>query len=254
MDYTDEQLQRYSRNILLQEIGDTGQQRLLASRVLIVGLGGLGSPVAYYLAAAGIGTIGLIDGEQVETSNLQRQIIHLTPDIGKPKTTSARQKINALNPDTRVIIHPDPLDPANALPIITDYDFIVEATDNFTAKYLVNDTCILAAKPFSTAGINRFNGQTLTRVPGAACYRCLFPAPPSPDDTPTCSRAGILGAVAGILGAIQAAETIKIITGAGTPLTNRLLLVDAKTMNFKTVKIKKTPACPACGNHQHQTP
>jgi molybdopterin/thiamine biosynthesis adenylyltransferase len=249
MDFTDEQAERYSRHILLREVGVEGQERIRDGRVLVVGAGGLGAPVALYLAAAGVGQIGIVDGDVVELSNLQRQIIHFTPDVGKPKTRSAREKLRRLNPEARVVTYRTFLAPGNAREIIEGYDFVVEGTDNFPAKYLVNDTCVAAARPFSTGGILHFTGQTLTHVPGAACYRCLFPAPPPPDAAPSCSRGGVLGAVAGMLGTIQAAEALKYLTGAGELLVNRLLLFDARTMEFRNIKTRRAACCPACGNH-----
>jgi molybdopterin/thiamine biosynthesis adenylyltransferase len=249
MDFTEAQIERYSRHILLQEVGAAGQARIRDGKVLVVGAGGLGSPVALYLAAAGVGTIGLVDGEVVETSNLQRQVIHFTRDVGKLKVRSAKEKMNRLNPDARVVTYPTRLSATNAAEIIREYDFVVDGTDNFAAKYLVNDACVLADKPFSIGGIARFEGQTMTRLPGTACYRCLFPVAPPPGSVPGCSRAGVLGAVAGMLGTIQAAEVLKYLAGAGEPLANRLLLFDARTMTFKNIKTRRASRCPACGDH-----
>jgi molybdopterin/thiamine biosynthesis adenylyltransferase len=249
MDFTEEQIVRYSRHILLQDVGVEGQEKISNGKVLVVGAGGLGAPVALYLAAAGVGTIGLIDGDTVDLSNLQRQVIHFTQDVGRPKVVSAKEKINQLNPDVTVITHQALLTAENVQSIIKDYDFVVDGTDNFPVKFLINDACVMAGKPFSHGGILRFNGQTFTYVRGAACYRCLFHAPPPPNAVPTCSQAGVLGAVAGMLGTIQAAETLKYLTGVGDLLTNRLLSFNAKTMEFRTVKTKHSHTCPVCGLH-----
>jgi molybdopterin/thiamine biosynthesis adenylyltransferase len=249
MDFTEEQIYRYSRHILLQDVGVEGQEKISNGKVLITGVGGLGAPVAFYLAAAGVGTIGIIDGDTVDLSNLQRQIIHFTQDVGKPKVVSAKEKMNMLNPDVNVVAYHALLTSANAAEIVKDYDFVVDGTDNFPVKFLINDACVLSGKPFSHGGILRFEGQTLTYVPGSACYRCLFHSPPPPDAVPTCSQAGVLGAVAGMLGTIQAAEVLKYLTGTGELLTDRLLAFNAKTMTFRTVKTKPSDRCPVCGSH-----
>jgi molybdopterin/thiamine biosynthesis adenylyltransferase len=249
MDFTEDQIVRYSRHILLQDVGVEGQEKISNGKVLVVGAGGLGAPVAFYLAAAGVGTIGIIDGDVVDLSNLQRQIIHFTADVNKPKVLSAKEKINQLNPDVNVITYQTLLTSENALEIINDYDFIVDGTDNFPVKILINDACVIAGKPFSHGGILRFDGQTLTYAPGSACYRCLFHSPPPPNAVPTCSQAGVLGAVAGMLGTIQAAEALKYLTGVGELLTNRLLSFNAKTMEFRTVKTRRSEKCPVCGEH-----
>ena len=199
MDFSEDRILRYSRHILLQDIGVEGQEKIAAGRVLIVGAGGLGAPAAFYLAAAGVGTIGIIDGDTVDLSNLQRQIIHFTDDVGRPKVESAREKLNRLNPDVNVVTYRALFTAANAFEILGDYDFVVDGTDNFPAKFLVNDACVLAGKAFSHGGILRFDGQTFTHSPGSACYRCLFHSPPPPGSVPTCSQAGVLGAVAGML-------------------------------------------------------
>jgi molybdopterin/thiamine biosynthesis adenylyltransferase len=247
MEFTEEQLERYSRHIILQDVGVEGQQKIREGRVLIVGAGGLGAPAALYLAAAGVGTLGLVDADAVELSNLQRQVIHFTPDVGKPKVISAQEKIQAINPDVEVIVYRQRAVAANIAGMIKDYDFILDGTDNFPAKFLVNDACVLARKPFSHGGILRFDGQTLTYVPGSACYRCVFENPPPLNAVPSCSQAGILGAVAGMLGTIQAAEALKYLIGSGELLTNRLLIFNALAMSFRTVTIKKNPRCPVCG-------
>ena len=248
-DFTEEELQRYSRHILLQDVGVEGQEKIHSGKVLVVGAGGLGSPVALYLAAAGVGTIGIVDGDVVDLSNLQRQIIHFTPDVGRPKVESAKEKIEQLNPNVKVITHKEFLMADNALDIVKDYDFVVDATDNFPVKFLINDACVMAGKPFSHGGILRFEGQTFTHLPGTACYRCLFPAPPPANAVPTCSQAGVLGAIAGMLGTIQAAEVLKYLTGVGELLTDRLLSFNARTMNFRTIKTKRHDGCPLCGSH-----
>ena len=243
MKFTEEQLNRYKRNIMLQDVGVEGQEKICNGKVLVVGNGGLGSPVALYLAAAGVGTIGLIDGDTVDLSNLQRQIIHFTADLNKPKVFSAKEKINQLNPDVKVITHYTRLTSDNAFDFIKDYDFIVDGTDNSASKFLINDACVFAGKPFSHGGVLGFEGQTMTYVPGSACYRCLFQTPP-----PAWAVAGILGAVAGMLGTIQAAEAIKFLTGAGELLTNKLLSFNAKTMQFRTIRINRPENCPVCGS------
>jgi molybdopterin/thiamine biosynthesis adenylyltransferase len=234
---------------LLQEVSVDGQEKISNGKVLIVGVGGLGAAVAFYLTAAGVGTIGIIDGDVVDLSNLQRQIIHFTPDVNKPKVLSAKEKINQLNPDVHVITYHALLTSENAMEIIKDYDFIVDGTDNFAAKFLINDACVIAEKPFSHGGILRFEGQAFTYLPKTACYRCLFHSPPPPNAIPTCSQAGVLGSVAGMLGTIQATETLKYLTGAGELLTNKLLSFSAKTMEFKTMKTKRSEKCPVCGQH-----
>jgi molybdopterin/thiamine biosynthesis adenylyltransferase len=249
MSLRDDQIDRYSRHIILQDVGGKGQEKILAAKVLIIGTGGLGAPAALYLAAAGVGTLGLIDGDVVDMSNLQRQVIHFTPDVGKPKVVSAQEKINAINPDVTVITYQDVVHSGNILDIIKDYDFILDGTDNFSAKFLINDACVMAKKPFSHGGILRFDGQALTYVPGEACYRCVFHSPPPKNAVPTCSQAGVLGAIAGMLGTIQAAEVLKYITGVGDLLTNRMLIFNAKTMNFRTAKVKRNPNCQVCGDH-----
>lgn len=249
MDFSESQLERYSRHILLQDVGIEGQEKILSSRVLVIGAGGLGSPIALYLAAAGVGTIGIADFDRVDLTNLQRQVIHFTADIGKPKVRSAKEKMLAINPDIRVNAIDEFLDSGNIASLIRDYDFIVDGTDNFASKFLINDACVLERKPFSHGGILRFDGQTMTIKPGkTACYRCVFTAPPPAGSVPSCSQAGVLGSVAGMLGTIQATEALKFITGAGNPLYNQLLIFEAKNMNFRKVKVKKNPDCPVCGN------
>ena len=238
MTLSEEQIERYSRHIILQDVGGEGQEKILNSKVLIIGTGGLGAPAALYLAAAGVGNLGIIDSDVVDLSNLQRQVIHFTPDVGKPKVESAKEKIAEINPDVNVTAIHDLFRADNALDIIKDYDFIIDGTDNFSAKFLINDACVMGEKPFSHGGILRFDGQTMTYVPGSASYRCVFNGPPPPNSVPTCSQAGVFGAIAGMLGTIQAAEALKYIIGKGDLLTNRLLIFDALKMNFRTVNVK----------------
>jgi adenylyltransferase/sulfurtransferase len=253
MQMTEDQIRRYSRHILLKDVGGVGQQKLLDSSVLVVGAGGLGSPVSLYLAAAGVGRIGLVDADTVELSNLQRQIAHWTDDLDRPKVESAARKLEQLNPDVEVVVHRQRLDAENALTLIRDYDVVVEGTDNFPTKFLVNDACVFAGKPFSQGGILRFQGQTMTHLPGSACYRCAYPYPPPKGAVPTCSEAGVLGAIAGMLGTMQAAEVLKVLLDLGSPLANRLLFFDARTMEFRTVSLKRNPRCPVCGEEPEIT-
>lgn len=249
IDLTEDQIERYSRHILLQDVGLEGQEKILNAKVLIIGAGGLGAPAAMYLAAAGVGTIGIVDGDKVDLSNLQRQIIHFTKDVGKPKVESAKEKMQAINPDIKVNAINTFLYSGNIENIIKDYDFIIDGTDNFPVKFLINDACVRQNKAFSHGGILRFRGQTFTHVPGSACYRCMFKEPPPVGAVPTCSQAGVLGAIAGMLGTIQAAEALKYILGVGKLLTNRLLTFDAKTMDFRTIPVKQRDSCPICGSH-----
>ncbi len=250
MDFTDEQIERYSRQIILSEVGGKGQEKLFQSKVLIIGCGGLGSPAAYYLAAAGVGKIGLVDSDKVELNNLQRQILHFTNDVGRPKVESAKEKLIAINPDVEIVTYELRINSQNIMDIIKDYDFIIDGSDNFPTRYLVNDACILANKPFSHAGILKFDGQTITIIPKEGpCYRCLFPEPPPPGMVPSCQQAGIIGGVAGILGTIQATEAIKYILGTGELLVGKLLIFNALEMNFRKLKIKRNPNCPVCGDN-----
>jgi len=243
----DDQIERYSRHIILSDVGGKGQEKILQARILVIGAGGLGAPIALYLAAAGVGTLGIVDGDCVDITNLQRQVIHFTPDIGKPKVESATEKIRAINPDVTVIPIHDMVHSGNIRSLIRDYDMVVDGTDNFAAKFLINDACVMEKKPFSHGGILRFDGQTMTVVPGqSACYRCVFKAPPPKNAVPTCSQAGVLGAVAGMLGTIQAAEVLKWITGVGDLLTDRLLTFNAKTMAFRQVAVRRQATCPIC--------
>lgn len=248
--FTEDQIERYSRHIILKEVGGKGQQKLLDGKVLIIGAGGLGSPIALYLAAAGVGTIGIADADVVELSNLQRQIAHQTKDIGAPKVLSARDKMEAMNPDVRVNTYHTWINSNNILDIIDGYDFVIDGTDNFAAKFLINDACVLAGKPYSHGGILHFVGQTLTFIPGqSACYRCIFPAPPPKDAIPTCSQAGVLGVLPGVIGMMQATEALKYLLGIGELLTGRLLIYDALAMTFRTVKVRQNPHCPICGEN-----
>lgn len=244
-----EQSRRYSRHLLLDGFGLEGQQRLLDARVLIVGMGGLGSPIALYLAAAGVGTLGLVDGDTVSLTNLQRQIIHGTPDVGRSKVDSAAESIIRVNPEVKVEKHELFLNEDNALDIIRDYDFVVEGSDNFSAKYLVNDACVMLGKPFCIGGINRYAGQVMTHRPGTACYRCLFPEPPAREDVETCAMVGVLGTIAGMLGTVQATEVVKCIVGVGEPLYNQLLTFDALSMQWNKLSFQHNEDCPLCGSH-----
>ena len=251
MAFTNEQLERYSRHIILKEVGVKGQIKLLNAKVLIIGAGGLGAPAALYLAAAGVGTIGIVDADEVDLSNLQRQVIHATADIGKPKVQSAKESMEAINPDVKVVTYHKFITSENILDIIADYDFIIDGTDNFPAKFLINDACVMAKKPFSHAGIIRFQGQLMTYVPGEGpCYRCVFKNPPPKDAVPTCKQAGVVGAMGGVIGSLQAMEAIKYIVGSGDLLTGYLLTYDALKMTFRKVPLPKhTEDCPVCGTH-----
>ena len=250
MAFSNEQLERYSRHIILKEVGVKGQKKLLNAKVLIIGAGGLGAPAALYLAAAGVGTIGIADADEVDLSNLQRQVIHTTPDIGKPKVESARETMEAINPDVKVVTYHDFIAADNIMDIIADYDFILDGTDNFPAKFLINDACVMASKPFCHAGIIRFQGQLMTYVPGQGpCYRCVFKNPPPKDAVPTCKQAGVIGAMAGVIGCLQAMEAIKYITGAGDLLTGYLLTYDALKMDFRKIRLPgRDVHCGVCGD------
>jgi molybdopterin/thiamine biosynthesis adenylyltransferase/rhodanese-related sulfurtransferase len=247
---TTDDLSRYSRHLILPEVGMEGQRKLKAARVLCVGTGGLGSPLALYLAAAGIGTLGLVDFDLVDASNLQRQIIHSTKDIGRKKLDSAAEKLTALNPALNVIKHETMLSSANALEIIKDYDIVADGTDNFPTRYLVNDACVLLGKPNAYGSIFRFEGQaSVFGTEEGPCYRCLYPEPPPPGLVPSCAEGGVLGILPGLVGVIQATEVIKLILGKGNPLIGRLLLVDALSMRFRELKLRKNPECPVCGEN-----
>ncbi len=245
-----EELARYSRHIILPEVGLEGQQKLKAARVLCIGTGGLGSPLAFYLAAAGIGTLGLVDFDVVDASNLQRQIIHSTQDIGRSKLDSAEDKLKALNPYLNVVKYETRLCSANALEIFRDFDIVADGTDNFPTRYLVNDACVLSRKPNVYGSIFRFEGQaSVFGTEEGPCYRCLYPEPPPPGLVPSCAEGGVLGILPGLVGIIQATEVIKLILGNGESLVGRLLLVDALNMRFREMKLRKDPECPVCGNN-----
>jgi molybdopterin/thiamine biosynthesis adenylyltransferase len=244
-----EQVKRYSRHIIMNDVGSSGQRKLMQSKALIIGAGGLGSPAAVYLALAGVGTIGLVDFDIVELSNLQRQILHHTPDVGRPKLESARDNLKAYNPDVKVVLHEARLESDNALDIIGQYDLVINGADNFATRYLVNDACYLLKRPLVDGSILIFDGQTTVFMPGEGCYRCLFPSPPPPGAVPNCAEAGVLGALTGLVGSIQATEALKIFLGIGQSLSSRLLLIDALSMTFREVKLKRNPECPLCGDN-----
>jgi adenylyltransferase/sulfurtransferase len=245
---TTRERQRYSRHLLLPEVGEEGQRRLKAARVLCVGAGGLGSPAALYLAAAGVGTLGLVDFDVVDVSNLQRQIIHGTPDVGRSKLESAESRIAALNPEVRVETFDAHFSVANAKALVEAFDVIVDGTDNFPARYLVNDACVMYGRPNAWGSIFRFEGQaSVFAAPGGPCYRCLHPEPPPPGLVPSCAEAGVLGVLPGIIGTIQATEALKLILGIGEPLIGRFLVYDALKMRFRDLKLPKDPDCPVCG-------
>jgi adenylyltransferase/sulfurtransferase len=249
-EFTDEQINRYSRHIILPEVGGKGQRKLLDSKVFLVGAGGLGSPAAFYLAAAGIGKIGISDNDDVDFSNLQRQILHSTKDVGHPKVQSAKDTLEDLNPDIEVVPYAMRLNSENIIDIIKDYDVILDGSDNFPTRYLVNDACVMLGKPLSHGSIFRFDGQATTILPGQGpCYRCLYETPPPPDLVPSCQEAGVLGVIAGIIGVIQATEVIKLVLGKGNLLNGKLLLYDSLNMDFKKLNIHRNPACPMCGEN-----
>ena len=249
-DLTRDEIQRYSRHLIMPEVGVEGQRKLKAARVLCVGAGGLGAPAAMYLAAAGIGTLGLVDFDVVDASNLHRQIIYGTPDVGKRKLEAARARIAAMNDGVKVVLHELALTSKNALDVLKDYDVILDGTDNFQTRYLVNDACVLLGKPNAYGSIFRFDGQaSVFAVKGGPCYRCLYPEPPPPGLVPSCAEGGVLGVLPGVIGIIQATEAIKLILGAGQPLVGRLLLYDALQMRFRELKLRRDPECPICGDH-----
>ena len=246
-----DEILRYSRHLIMPEVGMEGQRKLKAARVLCIGTGGLGSPLAMYLAAAGVGTLGLVDFDVVDYSNLQRQIIHSTADIGRKKLDSAAEKLQALNPDLNIVKHDTLLSSANALDILKDYDVIADGTDNFPTRYLVNDACVLTGKPNVYGSIFRFEGQaSVFATKDGPCYRCLYPEPPPPGLVPSCAEGGVLGILPGLVGLIQATETIKLILGQGDSLAGRLLMVDALGMKFRELKLRRNPDCPMCGKHR----
>jgi len=247
--FTEEQIKRYSRHIILPEVGGLGQTKLLEAKVLLVGAGGLGSPAAFYLAAAGVGTLGIIDADVVDLSNLQRQILHASADVGRPKTESAKETLQALNPDVAVITYQELLTSENILGLIKEYDVVVDGCDNFPTRYLVNDACVMTNIPNVHGSIFRFEGQaTVFKPHDGPCYRCLYPDPPPPGMVPSCQEGGVLGVLPGIIGTIQAIETIKLLLGIGKPLIGRLLLYDALQMRFRELTLRRDPACPLCGD------
>jgi adenylyltransferase/sulfurtransferase len=250
LDFTEDEIRRYSRHILLAELGGTGQAKLKASRVLVIGAGGLGSPLVLYLAAAGIGTIGIIDDDQVELSNLQRQIAHTTGRIGAAKVASAAEAAHAINADVRIEPYPTRLTTANVADLVSRYDIVCDGTDNFATRFLVSDACVLARRTLVSAAVLRFEGQLSVFKPheGGPCYRCLYPEPPPPGVVPTCGEAGVLGAVTGVMGTLQATEVLKEILGIGETLSGRLLVWDALATRFRTVKLRPDPHCAACGD------
>lgn len=246
---TEEQIKRYSRHIILSQVGGKGQKKLLDARVLVIGAGGLGSPVAMYLAAAGVGTLGIVDFDTVDLSNLQRQVIHHTHDVGRPKVLSAAETLTAMNPDVKVIPHSTALTPANALDIISGYDLVVDCCDNFATRYLSNDACVLSGKPNVYGSIFRFEGMATVFQPGKGCYRCVYPTPPPLGSVPSCQEAGVLGVLPGMIGVIQATEAVKLILGIGESLCGSLLVYDALEMEFRKLKLSRNPTCPVCGDH-----
>jgi sulfur-carrier protein adenylyltransferase/sulfurtransferase len=249
-DLTVEEVRRYSRHLIIPDVGKTGQRRLKNAKVLVVGAGGLGSPALLYLAAAGVGTLGIIDFDVVDESNLQRQIIHGQSDIGRPKAVSAMESIREVNPLVNVVLHEERLDSDNAMQIFGPYDLIVDGTDNFATRYLVNDACVLLGKPYVWGSIYRFDGQaSVFWADYGPCYRCLYPEPPPPGMVPSCAEGGVLGVLCASIGSIQVTEAIKLITGIGEPLAGRLMIYDALEMTYRTVKVRKDPECPVCGKN-----
>ena len=247
---TNEEVARYSRHLIMPEVGMEGQLKLKAARALCIGAGGLGSPVLLYLAAAGVGTIGLVDFDEVDYSNLHRQIIHGTPDVGRSKLDSARSRLNALNPEVEVVTHEMALSSENALGLFADYDLVIDGTDNFPTRYLVNDACVIQGKPNIYGSIFRFEGQaSVFAATDGPCYRCLYPEPPPPGLVPSCAEGGVLGILPGVIGTLQATEAIKVILGVGEPLIGRFLIFDALKMRFRELKLRKDPDCPVCGEH-----
>ena len=244
-----DEVMRYSRHIIMSQVGPQGQRKLRAAKALVIGAGGLGGPVALYLALAGVGTIGICEFDTVDLSNLQRQVLHQTADIGRPKLVSASEKIKAHNPHVEVVGHPMPITSDNAMEMVLGYDIIVNGADNFATRYLVNDAAYLSGKTLVDGAILLFDGQATVYKPGSGCYRCLYPDPPPPGLVPSCAEAGVLGAITGLVGSIQATEVFKQILGIGNPLVNRLLLIDALTMEFRMMKVRRDPTCPLCGDN-----
>ena len=248
IEFTDEQIERYSRHIMLPEVGGSGQQKMLEARVLLLGAGGLGSPAAYYLAAAGIGNLGIVDFDQVDLSNLQRQIIHSTERIGMLKTESAKKTIQALNPDVNVTLYNEKMDSSNIMSLIKDYDYVVDGSDNFPTRYLVNDACVMKNKTLIHGSIYRFEGQVTVFKPGdGPCYRCLYPEPPPPGMVPNCQEGGVLGVLAGVIGNLQVVEVLKLILGIGKPLVGKLLIYDALNTEIRNLRLRRDANCPICG-------
>ncbi len=246
--FSEEQIERYSRQIILPSVGGAGQEKLLQAKVLVIGAGGLGAPSIYYLAAAGVGKVGIVDSDHVELSNLHRQILYTTVDVGKQKTNKAKERVAATNPDVEVMTYPIRLSSKNALEILNDYDLIVDGSDNFPTRYLVNDACVLLNKPLFHGAFFQFEGQAMSIIPGEGpCYRCLFPEPPPPGAVPSCQEAGVLGALAGVIGLIQTTEAIKYILGIGRLLVGKLLIFNALEMSFREIKVLKEKSCPICG-------
>jgi adenylyltransferase/sulfurtransferase len=243
-----DQIRRYQRQIIMPEVGSVGQRKLLDAKVLLIGAGGLGSPSAFYLAAAGVGTVGIVDFDVVDISNLHRQILHGHADLGRPKVESAADTLRDVNPDAHIIGFNEPISSENAFDMIGQFDIVVNGSDNFPTRYLVNDACYFMKKPLVDGGIFRFEGQATVYQPGSGCYRCLYPAPPPPGAVPSCADAGVLGVLPGIIGSIQAVETIKLILGQGEPLINRLMMFDSLAMEFREVRIRRDPNCPVCGD------
>jgi adenylyltransferase/sulfurtransferase len=250
MNLTDSQIERYSRHIILKEIGGEGQKKILNAKVVIIGAGGLGSPSAYYLAAAGVGKIGIVDSDRADLSNLQRQILHFTKDVGRLKTESAKEKLIAINPDCEVVPHTTRINAKNVLDIIGEYDAVINGSDNFPTRYLINDSCIISKTPLFEGAVIGFSGQAITIKPHeSACYRCLYEEPPPPGLIPSCQEAGVMGAIPGVIGIIQATEVIKWILGKGSLLTDRLLIYNGLEMEFNELEISRNPQCPVCGDN-----
>ena len=249
MELSREQCRRYNRHLILEGFGAEAQQKLLHAKVLLVGAGGLGSPVALYLAAAGVGTIGVVDGDTVSITNLQRQVLHSTPDVGRPKVQVAKERMQAINPNVKVDTYETYLSETTAMELIKPYDFVIDGTDNFATKYLVNDACVMQGKAFTMGGISKYSGQLMTHVPGSACYRCLFPEPPAKQDVETCAMVGVLGSIAGMLGTVQATECLKYLAGVGQLLTNSMLTFDALSMQWQRFDFNQRPSCELCGTH-----
>jgi sulfur-carrier protein adenylyltransferase/sulfurtransferase len=251
VELTNDEIRRYSRHLILPEVGLAGQKKIKAASVLCIGAGGLGSPVAMYLAAAGIGKLGIVDFDTVDYSNLQRQILHTDADVGRPKAQSARETIHGINPNVEVVLHPTRITSENAFDLIRPYDIVVDGTDNFPTRYLTNDACVLLKKPNVYGSIFRFEGQASVFTPhlGGPCYRCLYPEPPPPGTVPSCAESGVLGVLPGIIGCIQATEVLKLVIGKGTTLVGRLLLFNALDMKFRELKLRRDPECPVCGEH-----